>query len=133
MEKEKLTPEQTTLLMEYMLNNEAKKTLHIGEVPFTLLTLSVAQQISVQDGMKDFEGTKLGWAQEYSLRMLAEGLESFNNEEFEDGVAAYKYLLPKGNNLIEVLSKQQLEFEKEIKSLLEQADDFTDSPLLPED
>ncbi len=126
--KEKLTSDETKLLMEYMLAGFVQVTRHIGEIPFVLQSLSVNQQMEAQTMLNDFKGNQLQWAQKLRLSLLSFGLESFGEKEFKTHEESSEFVGKAGDLLINKLTEAQAQFQEQIKDLLDRADDFTESP-----
>jgi len=131
--KEKLTAEESKLLMEYMLNGYTEKEYHIADLAFVIRTLSVDQQMESQSFMENFKGTQLKWAQQLRLVMLSFGLESVGDKKFETQKDSYAYVMEAPDQLINKFSEAQAKLQNTIKALLDRADDFTECPSSLED
>jgi len=131
--KKALTGEETKMLMEYMLNNYTEKTYHIGDLAFTLGTVSVEQQMMTQNEIKDFIGTQLQWAQELRIKILSCSLKKFGDKEFKTREEAEKFIKSSNDLIANKITEAQSKFQENLKNLLDRADDFTESPSSSED
>ena len=131
--KEKLTPDESKCLMEYMLNGYTEKTYHLDTTPFVIRTLTVSQQLEAQASMNDFKGSQLQWAQQLRLTLLSFGLESVSDKKFETQKDSYEYLIKAPDLLVNKFTQAQAKLQDEIKTLLDRSDDFSESPSSSED
>lgn len=110
------------LLEQLILNGVAKKDFELleGKIKFSLKTLSGKEQMSIEKWMEDIKGTPVYVVHNFSLRMLAYGLLSYQDTKFEKESPEKKleFLENQDTAILDIMIETQKKFYEETKKAI---------------
>jgi hypothetical protein len=107
------------ILEQLILNGVAQKDLDLlkGKLKFTLKTLSGKEQLIIEKWMQDVTGTPVFVVHNFTLRMLAYGLVSYQDNKFKDKSPEEKleFIENLDTTIIDLIAESQKDFYKQCK------------------
>ncbi len=107
------------LLEQLILNGVAQKDFDLleGKLKFTLKTLNGKEQLNIEKWMQDVTGTPVFVVHNFTLRMLAYGLVSYQDTKFKDKSPEEKLesIENLDTTIIDLLAEAQKDFYKQCK------------------
>jgi hypothetical protein len=110
------------ILEQLIINGVAKKDFSLLEdkLKFTLKTLSGKEQLNIEEWMQDIKGTPVFVVHSFTLRMLAYGLVSYQDNKFKDKSPAERleFIEKLDTTILDLITESQKEFYESCKKLL---------------
>lgn len=110
------------ILEQLILNGVAQRDFDLLEskLKFTLKTLSGKEQLSIEKWMQDVTGTPVFVVHNFTLRMLAYGLVSYQDNKFKDKSPEEKleFIEKLDTSIIDLITEHQKEFFEQCKKVL---------------
>ena len=107
------------LLEQLILNGVAQKDFDLLEskLKFTVKSLSGKEQLNIEKWMEDVKGTPVFVVHNFTLRMLAFGLVSYQDNKFKDKSPEEKlgFIENLDTTIIDLLAETQKDFYKQCK------------------
>ena len=122
-----LTDEDNAFLMEYMMNDRAKKEYTIGPVKFTLQTIQTYEQLDAKKEMLKEDGTAIYMNNRFQIKLLRYSLKNFGDVKFETPGDAEIWLIAAGDMKVDKLLEAQRELQNYLKKLLDVSSDFSEA------
>jgi len=110
------------ILEQLILNGVAQKDFDLleGKLKFTVKSLSGKEQLSIEKWMQDVKGTPVFVVHNFTLRMLAYGLVSYQDNKFVDKSPEEKlsFIEKLDTTIIDLITNSQKEFYEQCKKAL---------------
>lgn len=119
----KLTQEQSKILDDLIIKGYADKktTLLDGKLEIILRSLTTDAQLNVEKDMKNIEGTPLFTVHSFSVKILAQVLQSYKAGDLvflnKDTVETEAFIKTRPTAITDALVNAHSEFEKELKEI----------------
>lgn len=110
------------ILEQLILNGVAQKDFDLldGKLKFSVKSLSGKEQIGIEKWMQDISGTPVYVIHNFTLRMLAFGLVSYQDTKFNDKNPQEKleFIQDLDTSIIDLITESQKEFYEQCKKSL---------------
>jgi endonuclease III-like uncharacterized protein len=110
------------ILEQLILNGVAQKDFDLLEskLKFTIKSLSGKEQLSIEKWMQDVSGTPVFVVHNFTLRMLAYGLVSYQDNKFIDKSPEekLKFVEELDTTIIDLITESQKDFYEQCKKSL---------------